>query len=106
MDLIYSLGTLSALQLHGWDSSIGVFVCLYRPPPSALRFARELRAVPIGDGAGHRTEEYPFIQVISVEEMSIDKTRPSLPMVAPKFCEVVVQQELPFELSEGGRSDE
>ena len=102
VDLIYFLGTLTALQLHGWDSPIGVFVCLYPPSPSALRFARELGTVPIGDRAGHVTKEYPFIQVISVEQMIIENARPSLPMVAPISREVVVQQELPFEFTRRG----
>ena len=102
MDLIYFLGTLTALQLHGWDSPIGVFVCLYPPSPSALRFAGELGTVSIGDRAGHGTKEYPFMQVISVEQMIIENARTSLPMVAPISREVVVQQELPFEFTRRG----
>ena len=102
VDLIYFLGTLKALQLHGWDSPIGVFVCLYRPSPSALRFATGLGTVSIGEGTGPGTEEYPLMQVISVEEMIIENARPPLPRVAPKSRKVVVQQEPPFEFTRMG----
>ena len=102
VDLIYFLGTLKALQLHGWDSPIGVLVCLYRPSPSALNFARGLGTVAIKEETGPGTEEYPLMQVISVEEMIIENIRPSLPSVDPGYLEVAVQLELPFEITRRG----
>ena len=106
VDLIYFLGTLKALQLHGWNSPIGVFVCLYRPSPSALDFATGLGTVPIREETDPKTEEYPLMQVISAEEMIIANARPWLPRVDPKSLEVSIQLELPFELIRRGRSDE
>ena len=73
------LGVQAEWQNRKMDAPMSVMVTLY-PPREALRvYARQQGNVRV------RGEEYPVMQVLSVQEMLTKEVRPKLPPVDPRY---------------------
>ena len=72
------LGAQTAMNNRGIYAPMSLLVCLYPPPRNLRTFADQQGRVPL------RGEEYPVLQVLSVEEMLTKGERPKLPPVDPR----------------------
>ncbi len=76
-DLDRLLGAQTAMQNEGVNAPMSLLVSLY-PPKNLLAFAARQGRVTLGE------DEYPKMQVLSVEEMLTKGERPKLPPVDPR----------------------
>lgn len=82
-DMDRLLGTQTAMQNRGLHAPMSIMVSLYPPPESLRVFAAEQGRVTLTTHEGG-PEEYPRMQVLSVEEMLRHGERPKLPPVDPR----------------------
>ncbi len=82
-DMDRLLGTQTAMQNRGVHAPMSLMVSLYPPPESLRVFAMEQGRVALTTHEGGH-EEYPRMQVLSVEEMLRHGERPKLPPVDPR----------------------
>ena len=82
-DLEQLLGAQTAMQNRGLHAPMSIMVSLYPPPQSLRVFAAEQGRVTLHTRDGGR-QEYPKMQVLSVQEMLQHAERPALPPVDPR----------------------
>ena len=82
-DLDQLLGAQTSMQNRGLHAPMSIMVSLYPPPQSLRVFAAEQGRVTLHTRDGGR-QEYPKMQVLSVQEMLQQAERPLLPPVDPR----------------------
>ena len=77
-DLDKLLGAQTAMNNRGIHAPMSLMVGLYPPPRNLRTFAEEQGRVTLGD------QDYPVMQVLSIQEMLTKGERPALPPVDPR----------------------